>query len=117
MNTHLLSVNVEKAKVRIKKLQNQIDELHSFVESAENYNPSSEGIEQQVIKEYAFLGSVLKTTDKLNKEGVKNWNGISYKTDDIVRIIDSKPADELHKHVRKIFRTNKKNANAKRQTY
>ncbi|WP_442598113.1 hypothetical protein [Neobacillus sp. D3-1R] len=109
MDTNLLSVNVDKAKRRIDKLQKQIDELQWFITCAENYKPIS--FKGKVIKHYAYQGSILKTfeiikTDPDFEIGKENI----YKAIDITEIIDSKPMDDLHLMVRKIYRINKKNA-------
>ncbi len=104
-------MNVDNAKGKIKRLQNQIADLQSFIDLAENYE--ADNFEQTVIKEYAFLGSVSKVSEKINREMVSNEMAKKYQSSEISRVIDSKPMDELHKYVRKIFRTNKKNANGK----
>ncbi|MBM7653003.1 hypothetical protein [Neobacillus cucumis] len=106
MNNHLLAINVEKAKKRLVKLQSQVIDLEIFIGEAENYY--AESFEQKVIKEYAYLGSLFKVTAKLNKELLEMGEEKKLKMSDISSIIDSKPIDELHKNVRKIYRINKK---------
>ncbi|SMQ77549.1 hypothetical protein SAMN05444673_2883 [Bacillus sp. OV166] len=107
MNNHLLAINVEKAKKRLVKLQSQVIDLEVFIGEAETYN--AESFEQKVIKEYAYLGSLFKVTAKLNKELLEMGEEGKLKMSDISSIIESQPIDELHKNVRKIYRTNKKN--------
>jgi hypothetical protein len=91
-------MNVDNAKGKIKRLQDQIADLQSFIEHAENYE--ADNFEQKVIKEYAFLGSVSKVLEKINTETRDNGLGKKFQLSDISRIIDSKPMDELHKYVR-----------------
>jgi hypothetical protein len=115
MDTHLLSVNVEKAKNKMARLKRLVNELQSFITTAESYTPIS--FEQKVIKYYAFEGSIAKVLEKVNTETVEGGQGQRYKLNDISEIIDSKPMDDLHKQVRKIYRTNKKNLKEKNPRY
>ena len=91
MDTHLLAINVEKAKMRLIKLQNQVIDLEVFINEAQKYNAVS--FEQKVIKEYAYLGSLFKVTAKLNKELLEMGEEKKLKISDISSIIDSNPID------------------------
>lgn len=115
MDTHLLTVNVEKAKGRIEKLQNKIEEFQSFIDSAKNYDPCT--FEQTVIKEYANLGSIAKVLNLVNERNYTKIQDKKYTSSDITTILESKPMDELHKYVQKIYRTNKKNGHQKKRGY
>jgi hypothetical protein len=112
MDTHLLSLNVDKAKSRIKKLQSQITELHTFIAYTEKYSPDS--FEEVVVHQYAIYGSIATVLENINKEV---FEGKKYTYYDVGKIINKtgKPMDELHEIVRKIYRTNKKNSKEKKR--
>lgn len=74
---------VESAKKGIKELQD-------FVFLVENYDTST--LERKVLKEYAYLGSIIKVVEKINKEFGSTINS-AY----VSQLIKSKPKDELHK--------------------
>lgn len=82
---------VDQAKRKIEKLQ-------MFVDLVEGYRP--ETIEQQILKEYAYLGSLVKVAEKVNTMGYL-IEGRPYEGTDITNIIKGKGNDELHKYIRK----------------
>lgn len=84
---------VDQTKGRIEKLQ-------IFVDLVEGYRP--ETIEQKILKEYAYLGSVVKVAEKVNVMGY-SIEGRPYEGTDITNIIKGKGKgnDELHKLIRK----------------
>lgn len=84
---------VDQTKGRIEKLQ-------IFVDLVEGYRPKT--IEQQILKEYAYLGSVVKVAEKVNAMGY-SIEDRPYEGTDITNIIKGKgnKNDELHKFIRK----------------
>ena len=84
---------VDKAKKEIEKLQH-------FVNLAESYQPIT--LEQMVIHQYAYLGSVKKVAEKLNELGC-NIDGRKIKSIDISNIIKERPKDKLHSFIKKSY--------------
>ena len=75
----------------------KIAELQSFVDLVEGYH--AETLEQQIIKEYAYLGNLGKVAEKVNEMGYL-IHGQPYKGTDITDVIRGKGNDELHKVIR-----------------
>lgn len=87
-------LNLERAKKKILNLQR-------YVDLTETYTVNS--FETAVIKEYAIYGSVTKVRDKLNESGYRIGER-KIESNDVSKIIRSKPTDELHAIVRKFFK-------------
>ncbi|MEK5070237.1 hypothetical protein [Sporosarcina sp. FSL K6-1508] len=84
---------VEQAKKEIEKLQ-------GFVVLVESFHP--ETLEEQIIKEYAYIGSVEKVANKVNELGYSN-DGRPFEKEDITNIIKGKPTNDLHKLIKSGF--------------
>lgn len=81
---------VDQAKEEIAKLQ-------IYVNLVENFQP--ETLEEQILKEYAYLGSIVKVADKVNKMGFL-LNGNPVEKEDVSAIIRSRGKNDLHKVLR-----------------
>lgn len=64
----------------------------------EGYRP--ETIEQQIIKEYPYLGRLVKVAEKMNSVGYSIVER-PYEGKDISNIIKGNENDELYKYIRK----------------
>lgn len=84
---------------KVEQTKNQIAKLQAFVDLVESYQP--ETLEQQIIKEYAYLGSLVKVVEKFNRLGY-TIDGRPYEGEDISSVIKGKGKgnDELHKVMR-----------------
>ena len=83
------------------KAKAEIGRLEQFVTLAECYGEQT--IEKQIIKRYAFVGSVAKVVAQLNDERVQTGLApieLTYAKE----VIQSKPADDLHRIVRTNYR-------------
>ena len=81
----------------VEQAKNQIAKLQAFVDLVEDYQ--AETLEQQIIKEYAYLGSLTKVAEKVNRLGY-SIDGRPYEGTDISFVIKGKGNDELHKVIR-----------------
>ncbi|MEK5069733.1 hypothetical protein [Sporosarcina sp. FSL K6-1508] len=84
---------VEQAKKEIEKLQ-------GFVDLVESFHPKT--LEEQIIKEYAYIGSVEKVANKVNELGYSN-DGQPFEKEDISNVIKSRPTGDLHKLIKSGF--------------
>jgi len=84
----------------VDQVKRKIEKLQMFVDLVEGYHP--ETIEQKVLKEYAYIGSIVKVAEKVNTMGY-SIDGRPYEGTDISNIIKGKGNDELHKYIRKGF--------------
>lgn len=84
----------------VSKIKSNIEQLQRYVDLVESFQP--ETLEEQIIKEYAYIGSIEKVATKVNDMGYSN-EGQSFEKDDISKIIKSKPSNELHKLIRSGF--------------
>jgi len=81
---------VDQAKEKIARLQ-------IYVDLVENFQPKN--LEEQILKEYAYLGSIVKVADKVNELGFL-LNGSPIEKEDVSAIIRSKGTSDLHKVLR-----------------
>jgi hypothetical protein len=82
----------------VDQAKRKIETLQMFVDLVEGYRP--ETIEQKVLKEYAYLGNIVKVAEKVNSMGY-SIDERPYEGTDISNIIKGKGNDELHKYIRK----------------
>ncbi|PSL42115.1 hypothetical protein B0H99_101363 [Planomicrobium soli] len=75
----------------------EIESLQSFIMLAEAY--PEETIEQQIIKLYAYTGSIKEVVSEINIERTKQQLELIDNTF-VSEVIQSKPADPLHKLLR-----------------
>lgn len=83
---HFITVN--QAKERAHRLQ-------TYIYLAESFEPQS--IEEHIIKQYAYLGSLAKVADKMKE---MNYD---IEVDDVRDAIQSRSKNELHKIIRAGF--------------
>ncbi|MCZ2260767.1 hypothetical protein [Sporosarcina sp. G11-34] len=81
----------------IQQAKNKILELQAFVSLVEDYDADT--LEKRIIKEYAYSGSMVKVTKKLN-ESVNQINGSPVEKEYVAEVIKGRAGDELHKVVR-----------------
>jgi len=77
--------------------KDEIAKLKEFVDLVESFQPVT--LEDQIIKEYAYIGSVEKVAVKVNEMGYSNGSR-PFEKEDISNIIKSKPTGDLHKLIR-----------------
>lgn len=75
----------------VEAAKKEIKELQDFVFLVENYETSN--LEEQILKEYAYLGSIKKVVEKINSELETDIIDCDF----VRRLIQSKPKDNLHK--------------------
>lgn len=78
---------VDAAKREIKELQN-------FVSLVENYEVTT--IEQKILKEYAYVGSIVKVVENINEEFGSNMIDKTF----VSNLLKNKSQDELHKRLK-----------------
>lgn len=83
------------------KAKAEIARLEEFIALAERYGEQS--IEKQIIKRYAFVGSVAKVVAQLNDERAR-IGLVPIELAYAKEVIQSKPADALHRMVRTRYR-------------
>jgi hypothetical protein len=69
----------------------EISELQAFVALVESYEVST--LKQRVLKEYAYLGSIIKVVERVNKELGRDTIDNAF----VSQLLRSKSQDELHK--------------------
>ncbi|MFC6038901.1 hypothetical protein ACFPYN_05460 [Paenisporosarcina macmurdoensis] len=72
----------------------EIKELQDFVFLVENYEVKS--VEQKILKEYAYSGSIVKVVANINNEFGLDTIDHTFVSD----LLKSKPQDELHKRMK-----------------
>lgn len=83
------------------KAKTEIARLEKYVFLAESYGEQT--LEKQIIKHYAYIGSISKTVAHLNEKRANEGLApieLSYAKE----VIQSKPADALHRMVRTRYR-------------
>ncbi|ANY69745.1 hypothetical protein BBD42_27065 [Paenibacillus sp. BIHB 4019] len=98
-------INLERRKEYIELLRTEIEEQEKIIKLIETYKPMS--FEQEVLLNYAILGTVQSVANKLNADGHRLGER-KYIHTDISAIIMQKPANEFHSMVKKAFEHNKK---------
>jgi hypothetical protein len=83
--------------ITVYRAKKEIERLSVFVELAESCVP--ETVEQFIVKEYAYLGSLGGVTKKLISMGI-TLDGRTFEEADVRSVINGKGNDELHKIVR-----------------
>ncbi|KAA0965279.1 hypothetical protein FQ087_02930 [Sporosarcina sp. ANT_H38] len=81
----------------ISQIKKEIAELSAYMELAESFQP--ETLNDQIIKEYAYIGSLEKVAAEVNEMGYSN-DGVPFEKEDISAIIRINPTNELHKVIR-----------------
>lgn len=81
----------------VQQSKKQIVKMQEFVDLVEAYQP--ETLEQQIIKEYAHSGSIVKVAEKVNSLGY-SIEGRPYEGADISAVIRGKGNSDLHKVIR-----------------
>lgn len=81
----------------VERAKEEVAELQNFIHLAENYKAST--VEQFIIKEYAFLGSIAKVAAVLNQRGYRINNQLITQ-EQVSEIIRGKATDELHKIIK-----------------
>ena len=72
----------------------EIKELQDFVFLVENYEVTT--VEQKILKEYAYVGSIIKVVENINKE----FGPDTIDKTTVSNLLQSKPQDELHKRLK-----------------
>jgi len=72
----------------------EIKELQDFVFLVENYEVTT--VEQKILKEYAYVGSIIKVVENINKE----FGPDTIDKTTVSNLLKSKPQDELHKRMK-----------------
>ena len=72
----------------------EIKELQDFVFLVENYEVTT--VEQKILKEYAYVGSMIKVVENINKE----FGPDTIDKTIVSNLLQSKPQDELHKRMK-----------------
>jgi hypothetical protein len=72
----------------------EIKELQDFVFLVENYEVTT--VEQKILKEYAYSGSIVKVVATINNEFGLDTIDHTFVSD----LLKSKPQDELHKRMK-----------------
>ena len=81
----------------VDQAKKEIEILQGFVDLVESFRP--ETLEEQIIKEYAYIGSIEKVAIKVNEMGYL-YDGRAFEKEDISNIIKSKPTNDLHKLIK-----------------
>lgn len=85
----------------VDKAKSEISRLEKYVCLAESYDEQT--LEKQIIKYYAYIGSMSKTVAHLNEK--RENEGLSLiELSYAKEVIQSKPADALHRMVRTRYR-------------
>lgn len=98
----------------VEQAKNQIAKLQTFVDLVEGYQ--AETLEQQIIKEYAYLGSLVKVAEKVNRLGY-SIDGRPFEGGDISSVIKGKGNDELHKVIRSGYLRKTRHSRRKIETF
>jgi hypothetical protein len=80
----------------------------------ESFQP--ETLEGQIIKEYAYIGSVEKVAARVNEMGYSNGSR-PFEKEDISNIIKSKPTADLNKLIRKGYLKKSRHLRSKIEKY
>ncbi|PUB08347.1 hypothetical protein [Paenisporosarcina sp. OV554] len=72
----------------------EIKELQDFVFLVENYEVTT--VEQKILKEYAYVGSMVKVVENINKEFGPDTIDKTF----VSNLLQIKPQDELHKRLK-----------------
>ncbi len=72
----------------------EIKELQDFVFLVENYEVTK--VEQKILKEYAYVGSMVKVVENINKE----FGPDTIDKTIVSNLLQSKTQDELHKRLK-----------------
>lgn len=75
----------------VEAAKKEIKELQAFVDLVETYKPST--LEENILKEYALLGSINKVVGKINDEHDREIIDGTF----VTKLITSKSQNELHK--------------------
>lgn len=81
----------------VSKAKEEIEFLQKYVFLAETYEAQS--VQEQIIKLYAYTGSIQKVTDQLNAERAQE-KLLPIDSKVVSEVIQSRPMDPLHKLVR-----------------
>lgn len=96
--------------------KNDLQEIQEYIQLIENYHPKD--LRQYVIYTYARIGNIAKTAEALNNIGY-SIDDFSIESEDITRIITSKPPkdDLLHKQIKNLYLKKTRHARRKTKTY
>jgi len=78
----------------VEATKKEIKVLQEFVSLVENYEVTT--LEQKILKEYAYLGSIDKVVENINREYRSEVIDKTF----ISSLLLSKPQDELHKQLK-----------------
>jgi hypothetical protein len=81
----------------ISRAKEEIDFLQEYVHLAETYEATT--LHQQILKSYAYTGSIQKVTDQLNEERAAE-KLLPIDTALVSQTIQSRPQDSLHRLLR-----------------
>ncbi|MFC5591590.1 hypothetical protein ACFPRA_22145 [Sporosarcina soli] len=82
----------------VDQAKKEIATLQRFIDLVESFQP--ETLKEQIIKEYAYIGSIEKVAIKVYELGYSKSDGNPYEKGDITNIIIGKPANDLHKLIK-----------------
>ncbi|MFS0577318.1 hypothetical protein AB1K83_17010 [Sporosarcina sp. 179-K 3D1 HS] len=80
----------------VDQAKKEIEILQGFVDLVESFQPKT--LEEQIIKEYAYIGSIEKVAIKVNEMGYSN-DGKAFEKEDISNIIKGKPTNDCNRQV------------------
>lgn len=81
----------------VTRAKEEIAQLQEFIRLAENHEEDT--LSKQIIKRYAYTGSIVKVVAELNAE--REQDGLlPIESDYVSEVIRSKPKDQLHRLVR-----------------
>lgn len=81
----------------VSKAKEEIKQLQAYIQMAEEYETHT--LQQQVIKSYAYTGSIQKVTALINEDRTLHRMP-RIDSDFVTEFIQSKPIDDLHKILR-----------------
>ncbi|KAA0941644.1 hypothetical protein FQ087_21055 [Sporosarcina sp. ANT_H38] len=85
----------------VDQARKEIKILQGFINLVESIQPQT--LEEQIIKEYAYIGSVEKVAIKVSELGYLKSDGQPFEKEDISNIIKGKPTNDLHKLIKTGF--------------
>lgn len=84
----------------VDQAKKEIEGLLRYVYLAETFVPIS--LEDHILREYAYLGSIPKVVEKMNDEGFSK-EGKPIESEDVRTVLNRRGEHELHKTIRTVY--------------
>lgn len=84
----------------VEQAKKQIDIFASYVHLVESFE--AEGLEDHIVKQYAYLGSMQKVADEINRMQLFFLEA-DIEVDDVRKVLNSQGKNELHKLMKTFY--------------